>query len=329
VTESRFSLPLLTAKVYADSVPDDLGGQPFPDGEEPEFHHGAADEEFAALVLDEDFVRSAVIHEPTAVERILAAAQSHAESETVRGFEDGHVYGPGGEGEFGLDDDPDGAGDPEGLSGPEDPDDPDDEGRFDSSDYTEYLEPSDGDEYDHYESYGQYESYGPYNYNSFGDTGHYGPHQYGRFAHYDQYDQYGQYIRFGINRRYDPRFDLGEEHGSDYRRRPAHGKHGAAPRTRRHRPYRGHARWQRPVAWLLALMMGIGMVALALGAVYRSTSQQRQDPSPPPATTSGVDSSDKAGREGEAGEVGVADEAGEPGEAARGIPGASAQSHPG
>jgi hypothetical protein len=294
LTESRFSLPLLTAEVYADSVPDDLGGQPFPDGEEPEYHHGAADEEFAALVLDEDFVRSASIHEPTAVERILAAAQSHAESETVRGFEDGYVYGPGTEGEFGLDDDdPDGTADPDGLPDPEDLDDSDDdEGRFDRSDYSEYLEAADGDEYDHYDhyhSYGPYESYGPYDYNSFGGSGTYGPHQYGRFVHYDHYDQYGQYIRFGINRRYDPRFDLGEEHGSDYRRRPARGKHGAAPRRR---SYRGHARWQRPVAWLLALVMGIGMVALALGAVYRGTSQQRQDPSPPPATT-GVDSSGK------------------------------------
>lgn len=296
-TESRFSLPLLTAKVYADSVPDDVGGQPFPDGEEPEYHPGAADEEFAALVLDEDFVRSAAIHEPTAVERILAAAQSHAESDTVRGFEDGYVYGPGAEGEFGLDDDPDGAADPDGLAGADDddPDDPDDdEGRFDRSDYTEYLEPADGDEYDHYESHGPYESYAPYHFNSTGDSGNYSPHEYGRFAHYDQYDQYGQYIRFGINRRYDPRFDLGDEHGSDFRRRPAHGKHSAA--SRRRRPYRGHARWQRPVAWLLALMMGIGMVALALGAVYRGTSQQRQDPSPPPATT-GVDSSGK-GRDG-------------------------------
>jgi hypothetical protein len=38
--------------------------------------------------------------------------------------------------------------------------------------------------------------------------------------------------------------------------------------------------------------MGIGIVALALSAVYRGTSQQRQEPAPPPAT-SGVDSSGK------------------------------------
>jgi hypothetical protein len=320
--ESGFSLPLLTAKVYAERVPDDLGGQPFPDGDEPEYHHGAADEEFAALVLDEDFVRSATIHEPTAVERILAAAQSHAENEPVRGFEDGYGYGPGRDGEFGLDDDPDGADGalgPDGLAGAEDPDaDEDDEGRFDRSDYTEYLEPADGEEYDHYEAFGPGEPYGPYSpygYDSFGDPGRHTPYQYGRFAAYDQYDQYGQYIRFGINRRYDPRFDLGEEHGSDYRRpRPAHARHSASSRRR---PYRGHARWQRPVAWLLALMMGIGMVALALGAVYRGTSQQRQDPTPPPATT-GIDSSGASGSSGTSGKSGATGRAGDSGDPANG-----------
>ena len=82
-------------------MPDDVGGQPFPDGEEPDDrHHGAADDEFASVVFDEDFVRAAEVHEPTAVERILAAAQSHAESETARAFEDGYGYGPGGESEF-------------------------------------------------------------------------------------------------------------------------------------------------------------------------------------------------------------------------------------
>lgn len=318
-TESRLSLPLSTAKVYAESVPDDVGGQPFQDGEGPEFHHGAADEEFAALVLDEAFVRSAAIHEPTAVERILAAAQSHAESETARGFEDGHVYRPGSEGEFGPDDEGDGPSGPEDLDELGDVEElGDDEGRFDRSDYTEYLEPGDGGGYDHHESPGPFESYGPYNVNSFGDSGHYTPYPYGRFAQFDDlnqfnqfnqfsrfnqfsqhdpYGQYGQYIRFGGNRRYDPRFDVGEEHGSDHRprdrSRPAHAKHGAAPRRR---PRRGPARWQRLIAWLLALVMGVGMVALALCAVYRGTSQQRQEPTPPPATT-GVDSSGK-GRDG-------------------------------
>lgn len=36
---------------------------------------------------------------------------------------------------------------------------------------------------------------------------------------------------------------------------------------------------------MLALVMGIGMVALAFSAVYRGGSAQRQEPAPPPATT--------------------------------------------
>lgn len=230
---------------------DDLGGQPFPDGEEPEYrHHGAADDEFASVVLDEDFVRSAAVHEPTAVERILAAAQSHSESETVRGFEDGYGYGPGGEGEFGAD--PDADGDMEAEA----EEDPDDEGRFDRSDYAEFVEPADGDESVH--------------------DGLYGP--------YGSYSEYGQYSRHGRHGPYDPRFDVGEEHGSDYRAAPHR------PRHIRMRPYRSHIRWQRPLAWLLVVMMGIGVLALALSAIYRGTSGQRQEPTPPPATT-GVDSS--------------------------------------
>jgi hypothetical protein len=50
-------------------VPDDLG---------PEEGHGGADEEFdfAGVVFDEDFVRSAAVHEPTAEERMLAAVEA-------------------------------------------------------------------------------------------------------------------------------------------------------------------------------------------------------------------------------------------------------------
>ncbi|GAA4959816.1 hypothetical protein GCM10023238_28360 [Streptomyces heliomycini] len=36
---------------------------------------------------------------------------------------------------------------------------------------------------------------------------------------------------------------------------------------------------------MLALVMGIGMVALAFSAVYRGASSHRQDPAPPPTTT--------------------------------------------
>ncbi|MGW3658506.1 SCO2584 family spore wall biosynthesis protein [Streptomyces sp. NPDC005151] len=173
-------------------MPDDVGGRPFPDGWEPDDDRGGADEDFASVVFDEDFVRAAEFHEPTAVERLMAAAEARAEAEARRAragggpgddefFDDG--YGPGG----GY-----GRGSPYG-----DPLDPDGLGDYDN---------------------------GPY------------------------------------------------------------GRHGGALR-----PYRGAARWHRPVAWLLALLMGIGMVALAFSAVYRGASANRQDQVPPPAST-GVDS---------------------------------------
>ncbi|MEW1569930.1 hypothetical protein AB0454_44405, partial [Streptomyces sp. NPDC093509] len=50
-------------------------------------------------------------------------------------------------------------------------------------------------------------------------------------------------------------------------------------------PYSKQVRWHRPVAWLLALVMGIGMVALAFTAVYRGASSNREGPVPPPAST--------------------------------------------
>ncbi|MFB7217079.1 SCO2584 family spore wall biosynthesis protein [Streptomyces sp. NPDC002596] len=173
-------------------MPDDVGGRPFPDGWEPDDDRGGADEDFASVVFDEDFVRAAAFHEPTAVERLLAAAEARAEAEAARAragggpgdddfFDDG--YGPGG----GY-----GRGSPYG-----DPMDPDGLGDYDNSPY---------------------------------------------------------------------------------------GRHGGTLR-----PYRGAARWHRPVAWLLALLMGIGMVALAFSAVYRGASANRQDQVPPPAST-GVDS---------------------------------------
>lgn len=167
-----------------------MGGRPFPDGWEPDDDRGGADEDFASVVFDEDFVRAAEIHEPTAVERLLAAAQARAEAEASRARAGG---GP-------MDD----------------------------------------------------ELY---------DDG-YGPGEYSREGAYD-----------------DPLDPDGDAYGSG----GPYGRHGGALR-----PYRGAARWHRPVAWLLAVLMGIGMVALAFSAVYRNTSGSRQDPAPPPATT-GVD----------------------------------------
>jgi hypothetical protein len=184
----------MTPQVYSGSVPEDVGGTPFPDGWEPDDDRdrGGADEEFASVVFDEDFVRAAVIHEPTAVERLLAAAQARAEaseaearrahSRGARGdderYEDG--FGPDGPGDYGHDPD------------------------LDDLDDTEILE--------------------------------------GRYGAPGSYGRYGR----------------------------AYGK---------------QARWHRPVAWVLALVMGVGMVALAFTAVYRGASSGRQDQVPSPAST--------------------------------------------
>ncbi|MBW5252021.1 hypothetical protein P8A21_12485 [Streptomyces poriferorum] len=169
-------------------MPDDVGGRPFPNGWEPDDDRGGADEDFASVVFDEDFVQAAEFHEPTAVERLLAAAEARAEADAFRARAGGG--------------------------------------------------PLDDDLYD--------DGYGP--------GGTYGPG-------------------------YDP---LDED--DDYHVSGPYGRHGGALR-----PYRGAARWHRPVAWLLALLMGIGMVALAFSAVFRNASGDRQDQVPPPAT-SGVDS---------------------------------------
>ncbi|MGV9707240.1 SCO2584 family spore wall biosynthesis protein [Streptomyces sp. NPDC003483] len=169
-------------------MPEDVGGTPFPDGWEPDDDRdrGGADEEFASVVFDEDFVRAAVIHEPTAVERLLAAAQARAEASEAEARR-AHARGARGDDERYED----GFG-PDGHGRDPDPDDPDG---------TEVLE------------------------------GRYGaPGTYGRL--------YGK-----------------------------------------------QARWHRPVAWLLALVMGIGMVALAFTAVYRGASSSRQDQLPSPAST--------------------------------------------
>jgi hypothetical protein len=52
-----------------------LGGSPYSDGAD----HGDADDEFATVVLDEAFIRSAAVHEPSARERQLAAAEARNE----------------------------------------------------------------------------------------------------------------------------------------------------------------------------------------------------------------------------------------------------------
>ncbi|MER5435078.1 hypothetical protein [Streptomyces sp. NPDC002588] len=163
-------------------MPEDVGGMPFPDGWEPDDDHdrGVSDEEFASVVFDEAFVQAAVVHEPTAVERLLAAAEARAEASEAearraraRGDRYDDPYGPDGTGRFGQDPD------------------------FDDLD--------DADDLD------------------------------GRF--------------------------------------------GAAG------PYGKQVRWHRPVAWMLAVVMGVGMVALAFAAVYRGASSGSRDQVPSPART--------------------------------------------
>ncbi|WP_166663479.1 SCO2584 family spore wall biosynthesis protein [Streptomyces sp. BK561] len=162
-------------------MPEDVGGTPFPDGWEPDDDHdrGVSDEEFASVVFDEAFVRAAVVHEPSAVERLLAAAEARAEASEAearraraRGDRYDDAYGPGGPGEFGHDPDFDDLDD----------DDPD--------------------------------------------------------AHHGLFGPYGKQVR-----------------------------------------------WHRPVAWVLAVVMGVGMVVLAFAAVYRGSSAGSRDQVPTPAST--------------------------------------------
>ncbi|MEU1459363.1 hypothetical protein ABZ467_01515 [Streptomyces sp. NPDC005727] len=162
-------------------MPEDVGGTPFSDGWEPDDDHdrGVSDEKFASVVFDEAFVQAAVVHEPTAVERLLAAARARAEASEA-------------------------------------------EGR---------RTRAGGDRYD--------DGYG------LEGTG---------FGH-DQDD---------------------DEFDDDH----AHGDHRGS-----FWPYGKQVRWHRPVAWVLALVMGVGMVALAFAAVYRGASSGTRDRMPSPAST--------------------------------------------
>jgi hypothetical protein len=54
-------------------------------------------------------------------------------------------------------------------------------------------------------------------------------------------------------------------------------------------PYRGSStRWHRPVAWALAVVMGIGVVALTFAAVYRGAGGGPRQPTVPPPSTGPV-----------------------------------------
>jgi hypothetical protein len=166
-------------------VPDDVGGRPFKDGREPDDDRGA-NEEFATVVFDEDFVRAAAFHEPTAVERLLAAAQARAEADAARARGGRPV--------------------------------PDEEHELWDELYSR--------------------------------------------RHPDEFDEDGAY---------DP-----DRHDALH----PYGPHGGALR-----PYRGRARWHRPIAWLLAVLMGVGMVALAFSAVRGASGGGRHEQVPQPAST--------------------------------------------
>ncbi|MEV5876228.1 hypothetical protein AB0L75_18730 [Streptomyces sp. NPDC052101] len=171
----------MTPQVYSGSVPEDVGGTPFPDGWEPDDDHdrGVSDEEFASVVFDEAFVQAAAVHEPTAVERLLAAAQARAEASEAEARR-AHARGERYDDKYA----------PEG---------------------TDLGQDRDDDELD---------------------------------------DAY-----------------LLDDHPGSFGR------------------YGRQVRWHRPVAWLLAVVMGIGMVALAFAAVYRGGSAGTRDRVPPRPST--------------------------------------------
>lgn len=174
-------LPKAAPRVYADPVPDDVGGN-IPDDGEPDDDRGGADQDFASVVFDEDFVRSAEIHEPSAAERQRAADRARAEAEAARAVAGGWTA---------------------------------------DEDHDRYV--------------------------------------------------YGHPDGFGLD-------EPGREHVHGW----ADGPYGAYGGSLR--PYRGRSPWLRPVAWVLAVVMGLGMVALAFSAVYRSASGEA-DPAPAPAST--------------------------------------------
>ncbi|GAA2389242.1 hypothetical protein GCM10010420_11020 [Streptomyces glaucosporus] len=199
-------------------MPDDVGGRPSQNGEEPDDRDRTeADDAFASVVFDEEFVRAALIHEPSAAERI-PAAQSPSETEAALARDD--LYGHGR------------WQDPEGADHHGDPDEDDD-------------------------LYGRY--------------------RYGRVEHADrlEYIEYVEDAEYPEDAGY-----LGYNEDTDTP---------GDPRAPVLRPYRGHVRWQRPVAWVLAVLMGVGIVALAFAAVYRGAVGHRQQPPGPPPATTGVD----------------------------------------
>jgi hypothetical protein len=200
----------LTRHVYSGAVAEDVGGTPFPDGGGPDDDQdrGAQDDEFAPVVFDEEFVRAAPVHEPTAVERLVAAAQARAEASEADAARRARAGGPRPDDD--RHDEAPGPDDPGLAHGPP---------RLGAPDAGTAFVARTGQ-----------------------DPG--GP---------------------GLP---------GGEAAADFA--PGlFGRPGGSVRP---------GRWHRPVAWVLALVMGMGMVALAFSAVHRGASGQTGQV-PPPAST--------------------------------------------
>ncbi|WP_158674721.1 hypothetical protein [Streptomyces hoynatensis] len=260
-------------------MPDDVGGPPLPDGEGaegpkgPESRDRSAAEEFPAVVLDDAFVEAAEIHEPTAAERLRLASTERAEPEAAGEFGFGYLDGPAA------------FGDPGGYPGGEE--DPDDA-------LGEFGEPGDFGEFGA-GPFGPGE--GPGGYGEFGRLGGLGGEGFeAQGGGFDRLpgpglqDDEGRFDRSDYLHylRYLPEQDEAEEFGLGPCLPPA--GYGGAPI-----PAPGHraqphswrpVRWQRPVACVLAMVMGISVIAFALIAIQRAGSAGSGDPGggAPPAS---------------------------------------------
>ncbi|QKW19547.1 hypothetical protein HUT16_11150 [Kitasatospora sp. NA04385] len=187
---------------------EDVGGSPYSDGAD----HGGADDEFATVVFDESFVRSAAVHEPSALERQLAAAEARLEPEQA--------------------------------------------GAARSYEFTEHAEHAGGG---------------------------------------DVLPLELRPLPGGLD---EDRFYPDPWSGGDRQERRVR-----RSRVRAFDPLRGgtvaQQRWHRPVAWVLALVMGIGLVALSVAAVYRGVGGAAQEsPARPSSGSSQSGSGQNGGEQG-------------------------------
>lgn len=261
------ALPLAAYSAYAGCVPDDVGGLPSPNGEGPNSEDiGAAEEAFASVVLDEAFIEAAEVHEPTAAERILYAALERAESEAEAELE----AEAGGEIGFYRDPDLD-PGSSDGLGGFEPGGAP--AGFLDDDDDPDGEDPDDEGRFDR----SDYTRYLP----ELPDG---------------EYDEQAEQDELAFGGPYPP-------YGGGYGAIPGSGAAAPGPTPAEAPAGWRPVRWQRPVACVLAMVMGISVIAFALIAIQRAGSGPSRLPGPtPPAPTepSAPDAAEEA--EGEVGE---------------------------